>query len=262
MSVMQKRFENGMRIGVLCGCLLPLVGCSSQVTTQADCADLAPGVSDPAEGLNRKVFAFNRVVDDYALAPVARGYARLPEPVRDGVHNFAANFAEPKVLVNDLLQGNGQRAMNTLGRFTFNTILGVGGVFDTAGRMGLPHHEADFGQTFGVWGIGNGPTVEWPLLGSANSRDSVGRVANFMFSPFGSGNSDTVDAIDTAQSVGDTVDQRATALPLTDQLEQHPDYYAALREYIAEQRAQLVADGRAGQVDSSRLWLGCKTQAE
>lgn len=69
MSVMQKRFENGMRIGVLCGCLLPLVGCSSQVTTQADCADLAPGVSDPAEGLNRKVFAFNRVVDDYALAP-------------------------------------------------------------------------------------------------------------------------------------------------------------------------------------------------
>jgi len=31
------------------------------------------------------------------------------------------------------------------------------------------------------------------LLGSANSRDSVGRVANFMFSPFGSGNSEDND---------------------------------------------------------------------
>lgn len=247
---------SGMRVLGVCVVLLPLLGCS-QAAKQPDCAALSHSVRDPAEPVNRKVFAFNRVVDEYVMQPVARGYARLPQPVQDGVHNFSANFSEPKVLVNDLLQGNGRRAMNTVGRFTFNTLLGVGGLFDTAGRMGLPHHEADFGQTFGVWGIGAGPVLEWPLLGSANSRDSVGRVANFLFSPFGD-NSDTVATLGTVQTVGSTVDQRAAALPLTERLETEPDYYSALRNQIAENRARRVAEGRAGQVDSARLFSGCE----
>lgn len=247
---------SGMRVLGVCVLLLPLLGCS-QAAKQVDCATLSHDVHDPAEPVNRKVFAFNRVVDEYLMQPVARGYARLPQPVQDGVHNFSANFSEPKVLVNDLLQGNGQRAMNTVGRFTLNTILGVGGLFDTAGRMGLAHHEADFGQTFGVWGIGAGPVLEWPLLGSANSRDSAGRVANFLFSPFGD-NSDTVATIGTVETVGSTVDQRAAALPLTERLQTEADYYRALRNQVAENRARRVAEGKVGQVDSAGLFRGCE----
>jgi len=251
---------SGMRVLGVCVLLLPLLGCS-QAARQPDCAALSHEVHDPAAPVNRTVFAFNRVVDEYLMQPVARGYARLPQPVQDGVHNFSANFSEPKVLVNDVLQGNGQRAMNTVGRFTLNTLLGVAGVFDTAGRMGLPHHEADFGQTFGVWGIGAGPVLEWPLLGSANSRDSVGRVANFLFSPFGD-NSDTVATIGTVETVGSTVDQRAAALPLTERLQAEADYYAALRDQIAETRARRVAEGKAGQVDSTGLFSGCELKEQ
>jgi phospholipid-binding lipoprotein MlaA len=240
----------------MCALLAPLVGCS-HTERKTDCADIGYELRDPLEPANRKVFGFNRAVDEYVLQPVARGYEHLPQPVQDGVHNFAANFAEPKVLVNDVLQGNGQRAMNTVGRFTLNTIFGVAGLFDTAGRMGLPHHDADFGQTFGVWGIGAGPILEWPLLGSANSRDSVGRVANFMFSPFGD-NSDTVAAISTANTVGSTVDKRAEALPLTDKLENQADYYAALRDQIAGDRARRVAEGRAGYADAAAPYRGCE----
>ncbi|MEK1942903.1 MAG: VacJ family lipoprotein [Pseudomonas sp.] len=246
-----------MRVLAVSAVLVPLVGCS-QAPQQVDCADIGYELRDPLEPVNRKVFTVNRVADEYVMQPLARGYGHLPQPVQDGVHNFAANFAEPKVLVNDVLQGNGQRALNTLGRFTVNTILGVAGVFDTAGRMGLPHHDADFGQTFGVWGIGAGPILEWPLLGSANSRDSVGRVANFMFSPFGGGNSDTVAAISTANTVGSTVDQRAAALPLTDRLETGPDYYSALRDHIAGERARRLAEGRAGQVDAAQRFGACE----
>jgi phospholipid-binding lipoprotein MlaA len=240
----------------VCALLAPLFGCS-QVPRQPDCAAIGYELRDPLEPVNRKVFVFNRVADEYVLQPLARGYAQLPQAVQDGVHNFANNFAEPKVLVNDVLQGNGQRAMNTVGRFTLNTIFGVAGVFDTAGRMGLPHHQADFGQTFGVWGIGAGPIVEWPLLGSANSRDSVGRVANFMFSPFGD-NSDTVAAISTANTVGSTVDQRAEALPLTDKLENQADYYSALRDYVAGERARRVAEGKDGRVDATARYRACE----
>jgi phospholipid-binding lipoprotein MlaA len=248
MSVMQK--------GLLGVCVaLSLVGCS-QAPRQTSCADIGYELRDPLEPVNRKVFVFNRVADEYVVQPLARGYDHLPQPVQDGVHNFAANFAEPRVLVNDVLQGNGQRALNTVGRFTLNTIFGVVGLFDTAGRMGLPHHQADFGQTFGVWGIGDGPILEWPLLGSANSRDSVGRVANFMFSPFGS--SDTVGTISTVNTVGSTLDKRAAALPLTERLEAQPDYYSAQRDFIAGERARRLAEGRAGQVDAAQRYSGCE----
>ncbi|WP_437880266.1 MlaA family lipoprotein [Pseudomonas sp. LRF_L74] len=235
-------------LGLSALCLaLGLAGCSRQPAV-APCAPLPFTVSDPGERLNRGVFAFNRVVDGYVLKPVARGYRGLPDAVQAGVGNFSRNFGEPQVLVNDLLQGNGRRSLNTLGRFGLNSTLGLVGLFDVAARVGMPHHPADFGQTFGVWGIGNGPTLELPLFGSANSRDALGRVAGLLINPLGGSASDTVQHLGTAATVGGVVDGRAEALPLTDRLEQDADYYAALRDTEAARRARLLRDGRHGRV--------------
>lgn len=225
--------------------VLCLAGCG-QAPLRASCDPLATQVSDPAESVNRGVFAFNRVLDDYALKPVARGYRHLPDFVQSGVHNFASNFGEPKVFVNDVLQGNVGRSANTFSRFALNTTFGGLGLFDVASHLGLPHHKADFGQTFGVWGVGNGPTVELPLFGSANSRDAVGRVLGFVIDPLGGIDSNTFDTLKTVSTVGGTVDGRAGLLPLTDRLEQDPDYYRALRNTVAQSRSTLVADGRRG----------------
>ncbi|MGF6204432.1 VacJ family lipoprotein [Pseudomonas sp. ADAK2] len=224
-----------------------LAGCSSQPPsdTRVTCAEIGYSVYDPAEPLNRGVFAFNRVLDDYAMAPVARGYRYLPDFFQTGVHNFVANFGEPKVFINDLLQGNPMRSVNTLGRFALNTTVGVVGLIDVSGKVGIPRHNADFGQTFGVWGIGNGPIVELPLFGTSNSRDAAGRVLSFVVDPFGN-NSDTVDTLSTINTVGGIVDGRAEALPLTDSLKRLPDYYSALRNVVAEHRATFVADGKQG----------------
>lgn len=218
-------------------------GCSS--APPATCAPAPYTVSDPAAPVNRGIFAFNRTVDDYALAPIARGYRHLPGFVQQGVHNFVANFGEPKVFVNDLLQGNGQRSVNTFGRFFINTTAGVLGLVDVSGRLGIERHRADFGQTFGVWHIGGGPTVELPLLGTGNLRDATGKVLGFAFSPFGD-NSDTVSTLSTTSTVGGVVDGRAQLLPVTDRLRQQPDYYTALRDATAQQRAQFVVQGKRG----------------
>ena len=80
-----------------------LAGCSSQSPApdaEADvrCADVNYSVYDPAEPVNRGIFAFNRVVDDYALAPVARGYRHLPDFFQTGVHNFVNNL--PNSMLN------------------------------------------------------------------------------------------------------------------------------------------------------------------
>ncbi|PIB49056.1 ABC transporter [Pseudomonas sp. 2588-5] len=223
-----------------------LTGCASPapVTPITRCAPVNDSVYDPAEPVNRGVFAFNRAVDDYALAPVARGYRYLPDFFQQGVHNFASNFSEPKVFINDLLQGNPRRSVNTLGRFAVNTTVGVVGLFDVSDRLGIPRHKADFGQTFGVWGVGNGPIVELPLLGTSNSRDAAGKVLGFLISPLG--NSDTVQTLGTVSLVGGTVDTRASLLPLTDSLQKLPDYYSALRNVVAHNRAAFVLEGRDG----------------
>lgn len=223
-------------------------GCSTTpAATPGRCESVPYAVHDPAESINRGVFAFNRTVDDYALAPVARGYRQLPQALQAGVHNFVANFGEPKVFVNDLLQGNAQRSVNTLGRFLINTTAGIGGLIDVSGKLGIERHQADFGQTFGVWNIAPGPTVELPLLGSANLRDATGKVASFAFDPFGD-NSSTVDTLGTINTVGGIVDGRAEALALTDELKTQADYYTALRDAIAQQRADFVAQGKLGSV--------------
>jgi phospholipid-binding lipoprotein MlaA len=216
-------------------------GCTSTpAATLGSCENVPFTVHDPAEPVNRGIFAFNRTVDDYALAPIARGYRKLPDVFQTGVHNFVANFGEPKVFINDLLQGNGQRSVNTLGRFVINTTVGVVGLID----------ESDFGQTFGVWNVAPGPIVELPLLGTANLRDATGKVVSFVVDPFGD-NSDTVQTLGTIKTVGGVVDGRAEALPLTDKLETQPDYYVALRDAIAQRRADFVAQGKLGSVQDA-----------
>ncbi len=55
--------------------------------------------------------------------------------------------------VNDALHGETTRAGRTVLRFAVNSTLGVGGLFDVASRIGIPHHSENFGQTLAVWGI-------------------------------------------------------------------------------------------------------------
>ena len=221
-------------------------GCATSPSTQpTTCEPVEYRVHDPAQSLNRGIFAFNRTVDDYAVAPVARGYRHLPEVFQSGVHNFVANFGEPKVFINDLLQGNGRRSLNTLGRFLINTTVGVVGLLDVSGKLGIERHKADFGQTFGVWNIADGPIVELPLFGSANLRDATGKVLSFAVDPFGD-NSGTVQTLSTLNTVGGIVDGRARQLPATDKLRQSPDYYEALRDTTAAKRAAFVEEGRSG----------------
>jgi len=204
--------------------------------------------NDPAEPTNRTIFAGNQWVDRNALQPVARAYDEyVPGGVRRGVRNFSRNLQEPGILVNDALQGNFSRAWNTTQRFAVNTTVGAVGIFDVASDLDLPAHEADFGQTFGVWGIGPGPSVQLPLLGHSNVRDTAGRVVGFMANPLGFVPGDAVQAVQTVSTGLGMVSQRADALPATDALERSSlDYYATLRSISAQRRQALIAEGKAG----------------
>jgi phospholipid-binding lipoprotein MlaA len=141
-------------------------------------------VSDPWEGMNRKVFAFNEAMDRWVLKPVAKGYVKVtPRLLRRGIGNFFGNLMYPLVIVNNFLQGKFQDGASDTGRFIMNTTLGIGGLFDPAAGAGLHPHEEDFGQTFARWGAGSGPYLVLPFLGPSNVRDGIGSAASVAASP-------------------------------------------------------------------------------
>jgi len=202
---------------------------------------------DPAEPTNRKIFAFNMMADHYVLQPVARAYSNdLPPSVQQGVHNFVGNLHDPQIAVNDAMQGNMKRSGKTALRFIVNSTVGLAGIFDVATDWKLTHHEADFGQTFGVWGIGSGPFVELPLLGSSNVRDGVGTAIEMITNPFGSFVSRAPLTIVGYVGGGlGAIDGRAEVLPMSDKLEKDSlDYYATLRSIAWQRRAKLIEDGK------------------
>lgn len=137
-------------------------------------------IYDPLESFNRRMYHFNYRLDQWVMLPAVRGYRYVtPKVVRTGVSNFFGNLGDISTLFNSLAQLKGERAMQTTARLLFNSIIGVGGLWDPATRMGLPRHSEDFGQTLGHYGVPSGPYLILPALGPSNVRDTGGRLADF-----------------------------------------------------------------------------------
>ncbi len=150
----------------------------------------APGTDrlaqqDPWEGFNRGVWSINRAADKIIAKPVTQVYRAItPKPGRDGIRNFFSNVSEPWSLINNVLQGNIDRAVKNLGRFVVNTTVGIGGLFDNASRMGIERAPEDLGQTLASWGANGGPYIMLPLLGPSTMRDGVGTGVGFLADPY------------------------------------------------------------------------------
>src|SRR5215467_4869235 len=107
----------------LAAAALALAGCA---TGEPNAAPAEVADNDPAEPVNRAIFDANMAVDRAVVKPVARLYRDgVPDEVRTGVHNVAANLKEPGITANDLLQGNVNRAWTSARRFAVNTTAGV-----------------------------------------------------------------------------------------------------------------------------------------
>ena len=152
--------------------LLLLGGCATGGQPLSAARDL-----DPLERSNRAVFAFNQRIDRVLFKPAAEIYKeQLPPALRSGISNFFRNLAEPTTVLNDILQGKGRQTINDGARFAINTTLGVFGLFDIAGSLGLVHHQEDYGQTLARWGVPAGPYLVLPVFGPSNIRDAAGKL--------------------------------------------------------------------------------------
>jgi phospholipid-binding lipoprotein MlaA len=202
-------------------------------------------IADPLESFNRAMFHFNDKLYFWVLKPVAQGYTKVvPEPARVGVKNFFSNLGFPVRFVSCLLRADFKGAATQLGRFLVNTVWGVGGFLDPSSseQLKIPKQEADLGQTLGIYGVGQGFYIVWPILGPSSARDSINIAGDYFLAPVSYINPwyDWLavrayeEVNDTSLSIGDYESLKEAAI----------DPYVAIRDAYHQYRQKKVEAGR------------------
>jgi len=203
-------------------------------------------INDPGEPTNRKILEINRGIDKAVLEPIAKNYRdHVPQPLRWRISNFLNNLRAPVIFVNDVLQGEPDRALTTATRFVINSSVGLAGLHDIATEMKLEAHDEDFGQTLAVWGFGEGPYVMLPVLGPSNPRDTAGLIADIFIDPFGVWlrNTGNINA-SIGHKGGETIDYRTENIDLIEDVENSSlDFYASIRSLYRQNRITEINNG-------------------
>ena len=205
---------------------------------------------DPYQDANRKIFGFNKALDDHLLKPVAKFYRVItPEIVDNSVSNFFSNLDDVGNAFNNILQLKPGEALIDTERFLFNSLVGIGGLFDVSSIMGMEKHDEDFGQTLAHWGVESGPYVMLPLLGPSTVRDAVAKLSiDRLTSPT------HYHKESLAFTALDKLDQRADLFLDEEAFENiSDDQYSALRDLWLQRRASLISDGKVEMQEHSDL---------
>lgn len=206
---------------------------------------------DPFEPYNRVMFKINKGIDNIAIKPFAHIYnGALPKPIKQMICNFFQNFKEIPNVINDALQGNRRAMLDDAARFTINTTLGLGGLFDIASKAGLQPHSVDFGLTLACWGNRRSNYLVLPILGPSTIRDTIGLVATYYMSPWPYIASTVRHHHHKAVGLSNAlfilffVDTRARLLEHEKLIETAAvDEYAFIRDAYLQHRAHLISGG-------------------
>lgn len=204
--------------------------------------------NDPLEPLNRQTLDVNLFLDRILLKPATKVYITIvPEEGRDALRRALRNMKEPVVVINNVLQGEVERAGIAAGRFVANSTVGIGGLLEVAEQLGLPKETGDFGQTLFVWGLPEGPYLVLPILGPSSPRDAIGMGTDAYIDPFSYlASVKGLDEIQITRFVLDGIDQRAQVMDVLDDLQKNSlDFYAQLRSLAQQRRAAELRRGAA-----------------
>ena len=230
-----ERFQRAAFVAVLMGAL---GACAAEGTGEGFAK------TDPYEATNRSVLKGNIRVDRYVLRPAAQAYDFVaPTLVKHLIGNGISHLDLVNDFANYALQGDVERGLTTLGRFTLNTVLGAGGLLDPATEFGLSKEGTDFGLTLGVWGVGEGPYLVLPFLGPSTLRDAAGFLVDRGLSPTAYlGPLDAPDLLGPALTGIEFVDLRDRNKDIIDDvLYESVDPYVTIRAGYLQRRRALIA---------------------
>lgn len=198
-------------------------------------------VYDPLESMNRFFFEVNDRLYIWAVKPISQGYSWiLPHELRESFGNFFLNISFPVNFLNSVLQGDVGAMTIIVERFLINSTLGVYGLVDVAAtEFDIAPRRADFGQTLGRWGVGEGVFVYWPMIGPSNLRDTFGLAVDTFAKPLPYIYNDRV--IDLAIYSTERVNALSLNPDLYEDLKRYSlDPYVAARQVYTEYRRGLL----------------------
>ena len=201
-------------------------------------------------------------LDDIILEPIAKGYNKLPNPVKKGTSNFTSNIGTLLSIPNNILQGELKQLGHSVGSFAINTTVGILGFLNPAEKIGLKPHKEDVGQTLGTYGIGPGCYFVLPVLGPTTARDSIGLLADTFIDPFAqvtiheneilSSSGNTLDYYSVKGA--DAIDFRAENDKNFESLEKNSlDLYSSLKSIYLQDRENKIKNSTGEQDDWGNL---------
>ena len=196
----------------------------------------AEAIADPLKPWNKLWFHFNDKFYFWILKPVSKGYGfLLPKYVRLRIKDFFNNLGFLVRFFNTSLQGKLKGAVTELGRFLVNTTVGILGLWDPATHWcGWKQYREDFDQTLGVWRIGQGVFLTWPIFGPSSIRGTFGLIFDAALNPTtyatGAGGLDTLN--NTSLDLNPYESVRESAV----------DPYSSVRNAYVQNRRKVIAE--------------------
>ena len=201
------------------------------------------------EKISRGIFKFNKILDKNILRPVAAGFNKLPDPIKNGTGNFTSNIGTLLTVPNHILQGNFRLAGESSASFLINSTIGILGFANPAAKMGFKNQQEDIGQTLGAYGVSAGCYFVLPILGPTTVRDSAGMIADSFVDPFAHVTLRENELLSISGSQIDyysvkgasAVDFRADNMTNLDSLEKNSiDMYAAMKSLYLQNTSKKI----------------------
>ena len=195
------------------------------------------------EKTNRTIHNFNDSIDQNFLKPTSEVYGFLPNFVETGISNAISNINEPSIILNYLSQGNISSGAYSLSRFIVNSTIGILGLFDIAGNIGLEKNNTDFGKTLETWGFGEGQFLVVPFLGPRTSRHFFGTIVDIALNPVRYALKDEDTIVSFSPSIIYALSERSRNGDTIDNLrETSIDYYSTLKSIYLQSREISIVD--------------------
>ena len=204
-------------------------GCSNNISTTVT-------TLDPFESLNRKVFYFNKKLDDKIINPISKSYAEnIPEKVRNSIGSHLEWMNLPNTIINSTLQLNVENTILTSAKFLLNGL--------TLGFYDLDNNETkvikkDFGSTLAKYKVPEGPFLMVPFLGPKTTRQFSGFIVDQQnHSNMISGKVDNINLIEQPIKI---IHSREKLSDTIDSIYKSSDPYIKMRSFYLQNRRSRV----------------------
>ncbi|MGY9027334.1 MAG: MlaA family lipoprotein [Candidatus Puniceispirillales bacterium] len=204
-------------------------GCSNNISTNVT-------TLDPFESLNRKVFYFNKKLDDKIINPISKSYAEnIPEKARNSIGSHLEWMNLPNTIINSTLQLNVENTILTSAKFLLNGL--------TLGFYDLDNNETkvikkDFGSTLAKYKVPEGPFLMVPFLGPKTTRQFSGFIVDQQnHSNMISGKVDNINLIEQPIKI---IHSREKLSDTIDSIYKSSDPYIKMRSFYLQNRRSIV----------------------